>query len=267
MADGRNANTAAGQRKFTPPTAYKDGFTPTPNAVLRDPRLTGNAKTLYALLLDAGWRGEEPELPELGAMLGGGKKTAMSAMKELTDTGYVTSKRRGQGKTNAYLIHSPDESQKFPDGTSRSGPGAGHTVTTKTGEDADVEAGASTSGAGRPVFDAIAKATGANVAISAGEIAKAEKAIRQAERDAIEEHVRQALAAQPELDEIPKERIDAYLAAKVAARAALYRERRPDWELTPSALAKHWLRVPTWTARQGGRDGLTPAELARLDLG
>jgi hypothetical protein len=155
--------------------------------------------------------------------------------------------------TNAYIAHDPPV-QTGPEGRSGTAPRAAPS-TKDVGKTTGVEADASTPGTGkvRVVFDAIATATGANPAASGGEIAKAEKAIRAAEADTIQRHVQEVMAAQPELDEVPKERIDAYLATKIGDRAARYRQMRPDWELTPSALAKHWLRIPTWEARTGAQ--------------
>lgn len=273
MADEKDGNKGGGRKIQASSATVRGGYTAMPNLVLRNGSLSGNAKTLYALLMDALWREDEPELDELGAQLGGGKKTAQSAIKELVDVGLVTSKRRGQGKTNAYIVHSPDEIQKVSEGASRRSPAADPTTTKDLVEDAEGENKFSPSGEGTTrkrnvVFDALAESTGANPAASAGQIAKAAKAIREAEADAIREACERVLAQNPELDEVPKERIDNYLAAKIRDRAARYREMRPDWELTPTALASHWLRIPTWEPRGAGPAGqMTPSELANLDLG
>lgn len=119
----------------------------------------------------------------------------------------------------------------------------------------------------RVVFDAIARSTNANPAAAAGEIAKAEKAIRAAEADTIAKNVTRYLIENPQVDEVPTGSIELWLVARVEQRAARYREMRPTWELTPSSLAKHWLRIPTWTHDRGDRGGLSASELMEVDLG
>jgi hypothetical protein len=59
---------------------------------------------------------------------------------------------------------------------------------------------------------------------------------------------------------VPADVVDELVAGQIRIRADLYRRLRPDWELTPTALAKHWNRIPTWQPR----GGLSPSELAQL---
>lgn len=120
--DNQDASNPSGGRNFE--SWIAEGFSILPNTVVRDDRLSGNAKALWAIIYDlVHFRDEQPPLPELGSLLGGGKKTAVSAMKELVDLGYVESRRRGLGMTNHYTLLPPSV-QKGPEGTSRSAAGA-----------------------------------------------------------------------------------------------------------------------------------------------
>lgn len=96
-------------------------------------------------------------------------------------------------------------------------------------------------------FDALVEACpGTDPAVDGGMIAKALKTIRQ-------RLVSEAAASDPRGDaarrilaeDDPVGSTGVRLAEEVAVRARLYRERWPDVELTPTALAKHWTRVAT----------------------
>lgn len=255
-------------RSFEAAGMLKAGFALTPNDLVVDPRISGNAKAMWAIVYHVvHFKDEEPEMIALGALLGGGEKAARGALRELVDAGYLLSKRRGQGKPNLYTLTTPDP-QTGPQGGSRNSLGADHSFK-------DVKkhtpSGANAPEGGRarrrdPVFDALADATHANADASGGMIAKALKAIKAAAEPLITAKRQLYLAEHPEVDEVPKEREQAYLAALIHSRAERYAEMRPDWELTPTALASHWNRIPTWQLERG-RKGMTGSELMQVDLG
>lgn len=84
------------------------GFTQIPNMLIRNPRLSMQAKYLYGLLLSYAWEdpyafpGQERLKRECGV-----KKvdTLRPYLYELHDAGIITVVRRGQGKTNLYRFH------------------------------------------------------------------------------------------------------------------------------------------------------------------
>ncbi len=94
------------------PGVLEAGFTAIPNLVLRRTDLSGNAKTLYAVILDVvQFQRAEPDSIELGKLIGGSEKIARKAIRELADVGLLTVKRRGQGNTNQYTLLEPQTGQ------------------------------------------------------------------------------------------------------------------------------------------------------------
>ena len=87
-------------------------FTAVPNEIVRSKKLTGTAKALYMILIDLGFRHEEPTQAELGELLGGGEKAARTALAELRGVGLLVVKRRGQGLPNSYTLVHPVDFQK-----------------------------------------------------------------------------------------------------------------------------------------------------------
>jgi hypothetical protein len=82
------------------------GFTQLPNLVLRDPDLSPQAKLAYSLLLSYAWYNNSV-FPGQGTMAdhAGVNQPAVSKwMQELKDKGWLEIKRRGQGKTNIYIL-------------------------------------------------------------------------------------------------------------------------------------------------------------------
>ena len=112
------------------PRRYRleDGFancTAIPNEVIESTSLSGNAKALYAILIHViVFKRAEPTQEGLGALLGGGVKTARSALAELHDAGLLEAFRPGLGQPNYYVVMRPegtrDRAEKCPQGTSRS---------------------------------------------------------------------------------------------------------------------------------------------------
>jgi hypothetical protein len=111
-----------GSRSYRLSRGFKN-FTALPNEIVRSTSLSGNAKALYAVIIDAVYRGVDPSQAELGEYIGGGAKSARSALSELRDAGLLRVKRPGQGLTNVYtLIHPGD--LNVPEGTSGAAAGA-----------------------------------------------------------------------------------------------------------------------------------------------
>ena len=83
------------------------GFTQVPNAVLENKKLTGNAKLCYAMLLKYAWQDKccFPGQETLGEQMGASRPTVIKGLKELEKIGYLEQKRRGQGKTNVYVLY------------------------------------------------------------------------------------------------------------------------------------------------------------------
>lgn len=247
------------------------GFTVIPNVVLRDETLSGNAKLAWALIYDYRYRKQPARMDALQRDLGVGEKPTRAAVRELEDFGLIRRKRHGQGLPNSYHLTIPlwmiDPGQNLPEGGSRTAPGEDPFLK-DLGEDRDVGAKAPPSaGAGLErsararnlVFDALVEATNANPA-DGGMIGKAANSIRTAMEDTLTELRQGYLAQNPHEDEVPKDVVDELVAGQIRMRADLYRRLRPEWELTPTALAKHWNRIPTWQER----GGLSPTELGQL---
>ena len=94
----------------------RQGFTPLPNAVLLDARLSRDARLLYALLQHHA-RGDGrcfPSHATLAAELGGGETALRAYLRELTDAGLVGQRRRGQGRTNMYILLAIGQDRSHP---------------------------------------------------------------------------------------------------------------------------------------------------------
>ena len=85
----------------------RHGFTQLPNFILRNPDLSANAKTTYALLLSYAWHNDLcfPGQDRLAEHMGSHVSTVSRAIAELEDCGLIEIGRRGQGKTNFYTIN------------------------------------------------------------------------------------------------------------------------------------------------------------------
>ena len=73
------------------------GFTQLPNLILRNPDLSTNAKTTYALLLSYAWHNN--------LCFPGQERLAERSIAELEQCGLIEIERRGQGKTNFYTVN------------------------------------------------------------------------------------------------------------------------------------------------------------------
>ena len=83
------------------------GFTQLPNFILRNPELSANAKTAYSLLLSYAWHNNLcfPGQERLAEHMGSHVSTVSRAITELEDYSLIEIERRGQGKTNFYIIN------------------------------------------------------------------------------------------------------------------------------------------------------------------
>src|ERR671914_769663 len=88
---------------FDPVTA--GGFTQIPNFLLNQ-SFSNNAKVVYAKLLSYAWHNNQvfPGQERMGEEISSSKSTVGRAIQELEDQGWLEIKRRGQGKTNVYVL-------------------------------------------------------------------------------------------------------------------------------------------------------------------
>ncbi len=83
------------------------GFTQVPNVLLENKKISATAKLCYAMLLKYAWYKNYvfPGQGTLAKEMGTSRPTVIKALKELERVGYLEQKRRGQGKTNVYILH------------------------------------------------------------------------------------------------------------------------------------------------------------------
>jgi len=84
----------------------RKGFAQVPNVVLRDSMLSGNEKTLYALLLSYAWQNDEcfPGQDKLAENMGLSRVSINQMLGKLKAKKLIKIKRQGQGKVNIYHI-------------------------------------------------------------------------------------------------------------------------------------------------------------------
>ncbi len=82
------------------------GFTQVPNILLNTPDLTANAKLVYAKLLSYAWNNNLvfPGQERMAEEIGSSKSTVNRSIIELEKAGWLEIQRRGQGKTNLYIL-------------------------------------------------------------------------------------------------------------------------------------------------------------------
>jgi biotin operon repressor len=90
----------------TDPVA-RGGFTQVPNFILRDPGLSPGAKVVYAMFLSYAWHNEScfPGQERLAQDIGMSRSRVTEFISELSRAGLVTIQRRGQGRTNVYVVN------------------------------------------------------------------------------------------------------------------------------------------------------------------
>src|SRR3954464_12704066 len=91
-------------KNFDPISAQ--GFTQVPNFLLKDPKISANAKVVYSMLLSYAWNNDRvfPGQERMAKDIGTSQPTIARAVKELEDNGWLEIQRRGQGKTNVYIL-------------------------------------------------------------------------------------------------------------------------------------------------------------------
>jgi DNA-binding transcriptional ArsR family regulator len=91
-------------QNFDPVSAH--GFTQVPNFLLKDPKTSANAKVVYSMLLSYAWNNDRvfPGQERMGKDLGMSTPTVSRAIHELEDNDLLEIERRGQGKTNIYIL-------------------------------------------------------------------------------------------------------------------------------------------------------------------
>jgi hypothetical protein len=85
---------------------FAAGFTEVPNYLLRSRDLSNNAKIVYAKLLSYAWANDRcfPGQERMAEDIGSSQPTIARAIQELVTRGWLHVERRGQGKTNIYLL-------------------------------------------------------------------------------------------------------------------------------------------------------------------
>jgi biotin operon repressor len=89
---------------FDPVTA--GGFTQVPNFILNHTKLSFPAKVVYAKLLSYAWHNNcvFPGQDTMAQELGTSQPTVARAVNDLETHGLLQIQRRGQGKTNLYIL-------------------------------------------------------------------------------------------------------------------------------------------------------------------
>jgi DNA-binding transcriptional ArsR family regulator len=87
--------------------ATKGGFTQVPNFLLRSKKLSGGDKMTFAMLLSYAWQNDYcyPGQRRLGEDLGIDERNVRRHLKSLETNGLLAIERRGQGKTNVYILN------------------------------------------------------------------------------------------------------------------------------------------------------------------
>src|SRR5688572_11880698 len=82
------------------------GFTQVPNMILNNKDLSFAAKVVYSKLLSYAWHNNAvfPGQERLATDIGAKKSRVNQAVKELEVEGFLDIQRRGQGKTNVYVL-------------------------------------------------------------------------------------------------------------------------------------------------------------------
>ena len=92
------------------------GFTQIPNCVLNEKDLSFASKVVYAKLLSYAWNNNRvfPGQERMAEEVGTSQPTITRAITELEKIGYLEVQRRGQGRTNLYILnHTVDKRNKI----------------------------------------------------------------------------------------------------------------------------------------------------------
>ena len=94
----------------------REGFTTTPNLVLRNPRIPSGPKLLYVYILSYASHGEAwPGQERISRELGAHKTTVIRWLKKLRDLGLLTWKKPGFGAQNHYFVEPMPEWLRPPE--------------------------------------------------------------------------------------------------------------------------------------------------------
>lgn len=90
------------------------GFTQVPNMLLNNKELSAQAKLAYAKLLSYAWHNDSvfPGQDTMAEETGVSQPTIARAVKELEKGGWLEIRRRGQGKTNIYILRHTVKSRR-----------------------------------------------------------------------------------------------------------------------------------------------------------
>ena len=86
----------------------QQGYTQIPNYVLHTRRVSARSKIVYVMLLSYAWGNKNSSFPGQKALAedcGLTSRTVIKAIQELDKNEFITVIRRGQGKTNVYVLH------------------------------------------------------------------------------------------------------------------------------------------------------------------
>jgi biotin operon repressor len=91
---------------FVEDETLRQGFTIIPNAILRRPDLSPGAKLTYMMLLSYAWQQGScfPGQERLAEDMGVTKRSVITYLQHLQESGFLIIKRRGQGLTNVYHL-------------------------------------------------------------------------------------------------------------------------------------------------------------------
>lgn len=91
------------------------GFTQVPNVLLNDPKISANAKVVYAKLLSYAWNNDRVFLGQerMAKDIGLSQPTIARAVKELEDNKWLEIQRRGQGKNQRLYPQIPRRRQEM----------------------------------------------------------------------------------------------------------------------------------------------------------
>ena len=87
--------------------ATQRGWTGVPNFILESKEISPGAKLTYAMLLKYAREKDNcfPGQDTLAKNMGNGERSVRRWLNELEGVGLISKKRRGQGRSNVYIVH------------------------------------------------------------------------------------------------------------------------------------------------------------------
>jgi hypothetical protein len=236
-----NKRTGRGSRQFhseLPP------FVPLMKALLLDPTISATAKVTWAFVVEASWQDNRDQWDEAGitheqfaAALGFTAPTVRKAVKDLVETGWLSTWKRGQGLANGYQANAKPQVQderNFQGTLKESSPPRARASTEGPLEERIEDTGGALATRTRKrdiVFDAMAEATDSDPNLEGARVGTAIAKLRKhpGYQEYVERH--------------GKEAADLLLATEIQRRANAFRERWPELTLTPTGLVSNWRRL------------------------